>query len=156
MKKVLLTFLFFYPMLLWAEVPEYLIVTDGDGAVTTIPLADKPVIKQKDGQLIVVCKGEEYTFDVESGLIVKFSEQTPDAIKGIEIAGEKPVLEAGRAIFTGLKAGETVAIFSTSGAKMRTTKADANGNAVIDYDNLPQGVYILKGGKCSTKVRVRK
>ena len=53
---------------------------------------------------------------------------------------------------SGLPAGSDIYIYGVGGQLFMETKADDEGNAVIDLTSLNTGVYIVKANNISTKI----
>ena len=152
MKKILLAFMLFFPSMMWGIELKCLIVTNDDGTVTAFALADRPVIVPQDGELLIKCKGETYTFHTSDIRNIVFDDTEPTGIKDIQMPTERPLLKEGRVYFTGLKAGTQASLYTIGGVLVSSTKADKAGAATLDYVQLPAGVYIARAGKSSVKI----
>lgn len=72
-----------------------------------------------------------------------------------EASGSLGVLIGGRSVeLTGIHAGVTAEVFSISGAKIASARADADGHAKFDMDFAP-GIYIAAAGSQKAKFAVR-
>jgi len=152
MRKFLLLFLLLFPAMMWGIELKYLIVTHDDGTITTFALADRPVVIPQDGELLISCKGETYTLTTSDIKNITFTETEPTGIDDVVTPQNKPLLLAGRVLFSGLKAGALAELYTTGGVLLDRVKADATGAAVIDYSQLPAGIYIARAGKSNIKI----
>jgi len=130
-------------------VVQYLVVTENSGAETTFELAKQPTITFSDATTMVVKGESELTLVVTDVKNYKFTkeEKTVTSIKQI------PTQEV---TFKGLKAGETVRVFTLDGRLVGTVKAESDGISNLDLSTLPAGkVYILRTPSTSYKVAVK-
>lgn len=86
-----------------------------------------------------------------------FPESQLAAVENVvwEASGSLGVLIDGRSVeLTGIHAGVTAEVFSVSGAKIASARADADGDAKFDMDFAP-GIYIAAAGSQKVKFAVR-
>lgn len=60
-------------------------------------------------------------------------------------------IEGGILKVSGVDAGTPIFIYNLSGAIATSAKADTDGNAVIDVQSLPGGIYIMQAGNNCVK-----
>lgn len=89
--------------------------------------------------------------------MILFPESQLAAVENVvgEASGSLGVLIGGRSVeLTGIHAGVTAEVFSISGAKIASARADTDGHAKFDMDFAP-GIYIAAAGSQKVKFAVR-
>ena len=125
-----------------AQAAQYLVLTQAGGEVGRFALADTPVITFADDNLVVTCGEATLTVSLE-GLKSSF-EDVSTAITAPSFT---------HSTFEGLKASDTVNIYTLDGKKIGTVQADDNGQAGVDLSPYGRGIYILRTPRMSIKIR---
>jgi len=159
MKRILLSLFILMdimlPATLSAETMQYLVLTQADGTeVAKIALAEMPVITFSEGNLVITCGDKSITTRMD-GLQTSFiNEDSPTGIS--DITADKPQLPKiafGQAVFSGLKAGERVAVYTLDGKMTGSIVADSDGCATVSLSTLGHGIFILRTPTRSFKIR---
>ncbi|MFM2385442.1 MAG: hypothetical protein RL660_199 [Bacteroidota bacterium] len=82
-------------------------------------------------------------YDETIGFLLSINEQTPSALHA--------AMQDSRLLVRGA-ANESISVFSTSGAVVATTKANANGTAQINMSHCSKGIYIVRSNGATIKV----
>lgn len=127
---------------------QYIKIQTSTGTVA-VALADNPVIKYANDQLVITTTKEVVEVPVTEITGYNFTEEDPTAIKDIEVSRQH---KHGMVAFDQLQAGATVALYNAKGEQLFTTTARADGTAVIDMHGLAKGVYIIRADKLSFKI----
>ena len=119
-----------------------------DGNPIVIALAEHPVITYTDNTLHV--KTEKDTIDIPVKKLsgTAFTETT--GIKGID--SPQLQMEAGSVCLMNLPSESKVIVYAADGTEKLSLTADSNGQAIVNVDNLPKGIYIVKSAKQSVKI----
>lgn len=126
---------------------EYLTFNVADNPVV-IALAEHPVITYTDNTLHIKTAKETIDIPVSQLAGTIFSETT--AIKNID--GSQLQMKDGSICFMNLAAESKIHVYSADGMEKLSTTVDANGQAVVNIDNLPKGVYIIKSANQTIKI----
>ena len=143
------------PSSVMADPVKCLVLTESNGAVSKIALADAPVLTYSGSDMIVSCGGQTLTVGLD-GLKLTYGEMELTRIDDI---AERPAdaarqqLSFGEAGFEGLQPGALVSVYSIDGKMLSTVKADQDGRASVSLNSLPKGVYILRTPSRSIKVK---
>ncbi len=151
-KILLLMFLLGSIAVYAGETMPCLVIQHRDGSQTTLAMSSSPVITFSGTDMKVQASGAEYVIAIADVAQYGVSENTPVAVAPLGGATARPVIANGRAIFSGLKAGAAVTVYSLDGKTLLQTKATADGVATIDVRKLGQGVFVLKSPSASFKV----
>lgn len=120
-----------------------------------IALADEPVLTFSGDDMIVTEQknGATTTYTVPMAEIASAPlVDDPTGIKAI-MTDKNVSVTAGNVYLTGMKPGAQAAVYTISGAVVRTAKAGADGVLSMDISSLPQGTYVIKTPVGSLKVR---
>jgi hypothetical protein len=128
---------------------DVFIVIKTGAEIVAVALADNPVITYANDQLVITTAEKQVEFPVADITGYSFLESEPTAIKNIKVDREH---KQGMVAFDHLKEGITVMLYNAKGEQVRTTKAQADGTAVIDMHGLAKGVYVIRAGKLSFKI----
>lgn len=128
---------------------DVFIVIKTGAEIVAVALADNPVITYANDQLVITTAEKQVEFPVADIMGYSFLESEPTAIKNIKVDREH---KQGMVAFDHLKEGITVMLYNAKGEQVRTTKAQADGTAVIDMHGLAKGVYVIRAGKLSFKI----
>ena len=128
---------------------DVFIVIKTGAEIVAVALADNPVITYANDQLDITTAEKQVEFPVADITGYSFLESEPTAIKNIKVDREH---KQGMVAFDHLKEGITVMLYNAKGEQVRTTKAQADGTAVIDMHGLAKGVYVIRAGKISFKI----
>ena len=112
-----------------ADEVRFLVVNGKDGTNTTFALSDNPKVSCKSGELTVTAGSRTFTLGHGS---VK--------------------MENGCVVFSGLNAGSTVSVYQQDGRLIKDSKADADGNAIVELSGMPKGVLIIHSNKTDIKI----
>ncbi len=143
------------PATLKAEKIQYLVLTQTDGSeVARFALSEMPVISFTENDLVVTCGNKSITTPME-GLQTTFSVEEPST--GISDMTtddrQRPQVAFGQAVFSGLKAGERVIVYTLDGKMTGSFEADSDGRAVVELSAMGRGVFILRTPTRSFKIR---
>lgn len=133
-----------------ADGVRYLVVNAKDGTMTTFALADEPKVTCKAGKLEIVRRSTTFSLSLADVKSYAFSEEMTGIIT-VEKEGNVQ-LESGKVIFSVLPAGSLISAYLHDGRLVKECKADANGTAVVDLSELPNGIVILHSNKMDIKI----
>lgn len=136
------------PLLGFAFSEPKVVVETTAGSAYEFYIADNPRISYQDN-LLVIQNDKGLTVSVEAAEVKSFRFYSSDvtAIKGIEMNGQ-----FGSKLM-GLKAGSDVKVFAIDGKSIQSTTVGNEGNAEIDFSQLPTGIYVVKTEKGSFKIK---
>lgn len=129
---------------------NYLRVNLSNGTNASFALADDPKVSVTNNTLQVETSTQTITVQFEDLKNFTFHDSTTGIDK--EAIDKHFQLENGIISFDGLKAGETVAVYSISGIVMLQTSASTDGCATIDTSTLPIGVYVVRTNSTTIKI----
>lgn len=134
---------------LWAHAAsvEYLTLMV-NGSPVVIVLAEHPVITYSNNTLHIQTAKEAFEVAVNEIGGAEFSETT--SIKSAAV--EKLLFLAGSINFSALPVGSQVSVYTTEGICVQESNASNNGDAVVDLNNLPAGIYVVKSAKQTLKI----
>ena len=138
----------------WAECladgVRFLVVNGKDGTKTTFALSDNPKVSCKSGELTVTAGSRTFTLglaDVQNYLFAEESTGIENVIKDGSVK-----MENGCVVFSGLNAGSIVSVYQQDGRLIKDSKADADGNAIVELSGMPKGVLIIHSNKTDIKI----
>lgn len=136
------------PLLGFAFSEPKVVVETTAGSAYEFYIADNPRISYQDN-LLVIQNDKGLTVSVEAAEVKSFRFYSSDvtAIKGIEMNGQFG------SKLTGLKAGSDVKVYAIDGKSIQSTTVGNEGNAEIDFSQLPTGIYVIKTEKGSFKIK---
>ena len=102
-----------------------------------------------DGDKVVLHFGDES--EAHDMNLVSLALDYSTGLENLNVYSFNSKIEGGTMSVSGLEAGTPVFIFNLSGASLASAKAGDNGNAELDIQNLPGGIYILKAGNNCVK-----
>ena len=133
---------------------QLLVLTQTNGSVTKFALTDDPVITYKGNDVIVTCGENVLQTSMADITDIGFKKEETTGIEETVAASEsKTTFSFGQAGFEGLQPGERVLVYSMDGKVISAIKADADGRAQVDMNDLQTGVYILRTAKKSFKIK---
>lgn len=139
-KKIyLLLFLFVFCIQGWSE-PIQLVVHAKSGSEVRYALSEKPVVTYRGDVLILMTESTTVEYPLVD--LQKFTfEETADAVESVRM--DQP------------KGDGTVRIHNVSGTLVRTIQPSENNgtNARFSTQDLPAGIYIIKQGTQTYKIR---
>lgn len=132
---------------------EALVIELVSGETATFILKEQPKLTFSGGELIIKSGECETSYKVSDlqRYTFKFAESS-----GITQSADKSqtiTQTAGHIRLDGLSPDTQIKTFSVNGILVATDAADSNGSATISVSNLPKGVYIIKYGDKSTKIK---
>ena len=133
-----------------ADGVQFLVVNGKDGSKTTFALSDNPKVSCKSGELTVIADSRTFTLglaDVQNYLF----EEEPTGIENVMKDGNVK-MENGCVAFSGLDAGSAVSVYQQDGRLIKDSKADADGNAIVELSGMPKGVLIIHSNKTDIKI----
>ena len=139
----------------------YMIVTGIDETITVFELAERPVLKFTDYEMLVRCSERELTFDRRDVAGVSFSDEKPDIPEPPTGISSVPSTKEGiagwdsdgnRIMFRSLPPYTPVTVYSTDGRQLDATRADHIGMATLDMSHWSKGMVIVRAGSMAIKV----
>ena len=121
-----------------------LIITTTNGTVAQFLIADSPVITYQDNLLTVTGGGSEIS--VEADAVGSF-DFVPSEDTGVSI------ITADGSMFSGLKPGDPVLVYTADGKLAASFKADESTSVSVDLSPLPAGIYIVRTPGASFKIK---
>lgn len=135
---------------------EYLVIELVDDSQSEYALTDQPIISFKDNNIVIACRNDEISFDMQGVKNYHFKKKSiPLSIKVVPASPDKtaePSFSFSDATFSGLKPGTRIIVHSLDGKALRTFIAGADGTAKAELSGLPHGIYILRTPVKSFKV----
>lgn len=142
------------PASLKAASEQLLVLTQTNGSVTKFALTDNPVITYKGNDIIVTCGEKVLQTSMADVANVGLEKGETTGIEApIAVSEPQTTFSFGKVGFEGLLSGERIMVYSIDGKVISTIKADADGRAQVDLNNLQTGVYILRTAKKSFKIK---
>lgn len=130
-----------------------LVVELTSGEKATFLLEERPRLTFTDKELTITSGEYQTVYQLSSMQRYTFKEMEPSGITQNTDNGNTITQAAGRIRLDGLKPGTQVKTFAVNGILVASAVADDNGGATITVNNLPKGVYIIKYGDKSTKIK---
>lgn len=132
---------------------EALVIELASGETATFILEERPRLTFTGEELTITSGDYETSYPLASlqRYTFKFAESS-----GITQSADKSqtiTQTAGHIRLDGLSPGTQIKTFSVNGILVASDAADSNGSATISVSNLPKGVYIIKYGDKSTKIK---
>jgi hypothetical protein len=125
-----------------------------DGAQTSYLFADRPTVVM-EGDNVTIKAGEKVVTCLFSEILKVTFGAVDTSIKSVA-NNRRTVLLDGKTIgFSGIQPNEQVAVYSLSGSRLRTSRADADGNLQLDLGSLAPQVVIVKSKSSTFKTLVR-
>lgn len=121
------------------------IITTKDGTVAEFYLDDDPLITYQDNLLVAVSSKQEISVSAEEVVSFVFSSE-PSGIKNLQ----------GTSSFNGLVPGTAVQVFTIDGKLITNTKVSEDGKVDINFNNLPEGIFVIRTAKTSFKIMNKK
>lgn len=78
--------------------------------------------------------------------LVTLSLEYLSGVNALNVYSFKGKIEGGKLSVSGLEVEAPIQIFNLSGTIQTSSKADSDGNALIDISSFPGGIYILQSG----------
>lgn len=133
--------------------PNTLVIKLRSGETANYLLTDKPKLTFEAARLVIKSDSYEVAYELSQLDRYYFSTTGTDGIGVSDVAGQAMDRNGDLLSFSGLKAGAEVAVYSAAGVAVAGAKAGSDGCAVISLSDMPGGVYVVKYGKVSTKIR---
>ena len=148
LKLLLACGLMMSPLLGFANAEPKVVVETNAGSSYEFYISDNPRITYQDN-LLVIKNEKDLSVSVEAAdvKVFKFYSSDNTAIDGVEIGGNFG------SRMSGLKAGSSVNVFTPDGKSVQRTTVGKDGNAEIDFTQMPKGVYVVKTEKGSFKIQ---
>ena len=102
----------------------------------------------KWGLIRMVMIGDLLVFNI---LFYYLFEEEPTGIENVMKDGNVK-MENGCVAFSGLDAGSAVSVYQQDGRLIKDSKADADGNAIVELSGMPKGVLIIHSNKTDIKI----
>lgn len=131
-----------------AENVQFLQVNLKDRSVS-FALAEHPTISYTNNQLHIVTASQAVDFDVPDITDYCFA-TTETAIHDLKQTQDQ--IHKGLICFSGLPANAAVELYASDGRLALQSKASSSGQVVVDLNQLPKGVYIVRTSNQSFKV----
>ena len=158
----ILLLLAFLPLCGQAKV--YMIVTATNEQLTVLQLAERPVLKFADYEMMVRTADAEYTFDRRDIATVTFTDTMPDLppipteitqLSSPDSQHPSTIFwqQKGDAItFHSLEPYAPVTAYTIDGQLVASARADAYGNASISTSYMPKRMLVVRAGSVAVKV----
>lgn len=130
-----------------------LVVELTSGETATFILEEKPRLTFTGEELMITSGEYETVYPLAS--LQRYTFKSVEASGMTQPADNTPTMTqtAGHMRLDGLDPGTRIKTFSVNGILVASDVADSNGSATISVNNLPKGVYIIKYGDKSTKIK---
>lgn len=133
---------------MYAESEQCLVVFLKSGAQITLPVSDEPKITF-DGSVMSVGNGD---YQIEN--VRKWMVGDPETLS-VENAMVKGNMEYRDGVLTVGNASD-IHVYNAAGMELSVSvKAHGAGIRTVDFSTLPAGVYVVKAGKETLKIRTR-
>lgn len=130
---------------------NYMTVEKINGSKISFLLADNPVITYKDGNL-VINKDAKTTYSFEDIKNYHFTENDDTKATAINAESLRFVwIDDATIEVQNTQPGSVVALTAINGSVVATSKADAEGKAIVKMPN-NAGIYVLSAGNQSFKI----
>ena len=120
-------------------------------------LTEKPMVTMADGKFTITTMTTTATYNHDQ--VMKFTLGLSDGTSGIELPAveSQPMMErhADHIVITGSKPNSPIFIYNVGGRLMARHKTDGSGNAVVEYADLPAGIYVVKTESITIKIAKR-
>ena len=148
LKLLLACGLMMSPLLGFANAEPKVVVETNAGSSYEFYISDNPRITYQDN-LLVIKNEKDLSVSVDAADVKTFKFYSSDdtAIDGVEIGGNFG------SRMSGLKAGSSVNVITIDGKTVQSTTVGKDGNAEIDFTQMPKGVYVVKTEKGSFKIQ---
>lgn len=135
------------------EVANTLVVRLLSGETNTFLLEERPQLTFDNTDLVITTSKYETRYaltEVER----YFFKYDPTGIDEQEHPSRQTINQKGNTVvIKGLKTDHTVDIFTPVGIKIATFHPDEKGGLTLSLDGFSQGIYIIKYGERTTKIR---
>lgn len=125
-----------------------------DGTMQTIRLAWQPVISFAGTDLNIT--GHELNLSLPLADVVRYTFETYDATSIDDVKNNKHVhidFEGEVLIVSGLSEAETIAVYDLQGKLLSRATVGNDGRLKLSLHSLPTGVYVMKVGQTSYKIK---
>ena len=129
-----------------------LVVNHKSGTQTVFAFAQKPIITFR-GEALVINSNDKAEFTISMADVKNYTFGTASTgIDEVKVAGNTHIIKNGHVVFKGMKAGQTVSIYSVDGKLLNSVKADGEGIADIELNTLSKGIFIVKCAQSQIKI----
>lgn len=126
-----------------------MVVTTVAGTSYEFFIADNPTIQYKDN--LLVCQNDKgLSISVEAADVKSFKFYSSDEATGV---GHVSLSGDFGSKLSGLKPGAKVLVTSLDGKMVKSLNANESGIVDIDFNQLPQGILVVKTEKGSFKIQ---
>ena len=132
-----------------------LVVTMKNQQTHQFALTDRPQVRFSGDQLVVHSDRTDVSFAIADVLRFHYEKYSYVGIYEPEDDGPDVSYEGGVLVISGIKAGETVAVYSSDGRVVRQLNATRTGTYRLNLSALSTGVYIVRTGKANYKITKR-
>lgn len=139
------------PMLAQA-VQEALVIALADGTEEVYFLSDTPVISYSSTQMHIDAPSMSGVHEMADIREARFENRDPSGLQALHEGDFAFRYDRKRVALAGLREGEEVSLYSLSGVKALTLRADSDGRCEIDVTSLPEKAYIVKSSKKTLKI----
>ena len=125
-----------------------------DGTKQTIRLASQPVISFAGSDLNIT--GIWLNLSLPLADVVRYTFETYDATGIDDVKNNKHVridFEGENLFVSGLSEGETTAVYDLQGKLLSSAAVGSDGRLMLSLHSLPTGVYVVKVGQTSYKIK---
>ncbi len=148
-RSLIFLFLMSFVSLLYAE--EVFVIHHKNGCKTTITLAKQPIIEFEGNNLTVNSENVSFSIPIEDVDFLNFQSEYTSVDFNKKEEG-RYAMANGHIVFSQLKKGSSVNVFSIEGKRVSSYSVDNLGYADIDFTTLGKGIYIVKSSTICIKI----
>lgn len=129
----------------WSEDMRSLVVWLKSGKTVVLNLETLPKTVFKEGNIDITATGFSTSYPISE--VLKFTNFTQDEIDHLPSLKDNPISITQRGneiVLANLPEKAAINVYSVDGVKAMTIPAPAMGQATIDLDHLPVGIYVIK------------
>lgn len=119
-------------------------INHNDAPISSLGFSVEPKVTFNDDQLIVTTKYYDVDFyDLNSIRKITYYFKLGTGIN--DIAADSPLMKfiGNDVVFTALKTGDNISVFTTNGIQVINKVITTNGDFTLPLSNLDQGVYLI-------------
>lgn len=148
-KLLLACGLLMLPILGYAANDPKLVINTTAGASYEFFIADNPKMTYQDN--VLICQNDKgLSVSVEAAQVASFKFTPSNVDTGISSV---TISSTFGSVLSGLKAGSKVVIASLDGKVVKSLNASEAGTLELDFNQLPQGILVIKTEKGSLKIQ---
>lgn len=131
---------------------DALVINHKGGTQTVFAFAQKPIITFR-GEALVINSNDKAEFTISMADVQNYTfVASSTGVDEVKVAGNTHIIKNGHVVFKGMKAGQTVSIYSIDGKLLNSVKADGEGIADIELNTLSKGISIVKCAQTQIKI----